>query len=142
MSLLIGHQSLKTILFFVFYHVVSNQAVIVKAQREIDRVLQGSRLSVEHLARLEYLPEVVNETLRMYPAKNVLAFRRHPEVATGNAIYLQNTDDTQFALKSSDQVLVLLESVQKDNTTGHWGEFPDLFNPDRQYGDDKEDTLS
>lgn len=46
---------------------LQNPATLVKAQEEIDRVLQGRLPTYENIKELKYLTRCIYESLRLYP---------------------------------------------------------------------------
>ncbi len=58
-----------------------------RAQEEIDRVTGGQQIAVEHVARLSFLGQVINETLRLCPPSVVVVRQaRDEEMLAGEAI--------------------------------------------------------
>lgn len=63
-----GHETTAVTLTWLFWLLTQHQDVADKLYVEIDDVLEGRAPEVDDLANLPYLNQVINETLRMYPA--------------------------------------------------------------------------
>jgi cytochrome P450 len=63
-----GHETSSITLAWLFHSLAENAEAERKLHEEIDRVLQGRRPTLEDLPNLPYVEQVVNETMRRYPA--------------------------------------------------------------------------
>lgn len=52
---------------FLLYTFIQNPSSLVKAQEEVDRVLQGRRPTYDDIKDLKYLTRCINESMRLYP---------------------------------------------------------------------------
>jgi cytochrome P450 len=62
-----GHETTMTLLTWSWYVLDAMPEVEDALQREVAKVLDGSPPSFPHLAKFDYLPRMLNETLRFYP---------------------------------------------------------------------------
>lgn len=68
MQLLVaGHETSSNSLSWLLYLLTSRPDCLARIRAEFDSVLNGELLGYEHIARLEYATQVVNEALRLYP---------------------------------------------------------------------------
>lgn len=68
MQLLVaGHETSSNSLSWLLYLLTSRPDCLAKLRQEFDSVLNGAPLSFEHVGRLEYATQIVNEALRLYP---------------------------------------------------------------------------
>ncbi len=65
--LIAGHDTSTVLLVWVLFLLGKHPEVLQKAQAEVDAVLQGKIPQWEHLPKLGYLGQVIDETLRLYP---------------------------------------------------------------------------
>ena len=63
-----GHETSSITLAWLFHSLAQNPDAERKLHEEVDRVLQGRQPTVEDLPNLPYVEQVVNETMRRYPA--------------------------------------------------------------------------
>lgn len=71
-----GHETSATTLLWWSLLLARHPAVLQRAQRELDEVLQGATPDAADVARLPWLQATLKETLRLYPAVSVLMTRR------------------------------------------------------------------
>ena len=62
-----GHETSSAALTWIWYELSQNPDIEAKLHAEIDDVLGGLPLQLEHLARLPYTKMIVDETLRLHP---------------------------------------------------------------------------
>ena len=68
MQLLVaGHETSSNSLSWLLYLLTSRPDCLAKLRAEFESVLNGEPLSFEHVNRLEYATQIVNEALRLYP---------------------------------------------------------------------------
>lgn len=69
--LIAGHDTSTALLAWAIYSLTSHPQALDRAQEEVVTVLGDQEPSHEHLGRLVYLEQVINETLRLYPPIHV-----------------------------------------------------------------------
>ncbi|KAK7789224.1 hypothetical protein R5R35_007049 [Gryllus longicercus] len=71
---LAGFETSSTTMSFALHELTANPKILERAREEVDRVLDGTggELSYEAIRKMEYLDNVVNESLRKYPPLPVL----------------------------------------------------------------------
>jgi cytochrome P450 len=65
--LIAGHDTSTALLAWTLYLLGEHREVMVRAQTEVDEVLGSAPPTLDALARLTYLEQVIQETLRLYP---------------------------------------------------------------------------
>ncbi|XP_059462793.1 carotene epsilon-monooxygenase, chloroplastic [Corylus avellana] len=73
--LVAGHETTGSVLTWTLYLLSKNSTSLVKAQEEIDRVLQGRPPTYEDIKDLKFLTRCIIESLRLYPHPPVLIRR-------------------------------------------------------------------
>jgi cytochrome P450/NADPH-cytochrome P450 reductase len=120
--LVAGHETTSGLLSFATYFLLRNPMVLARAYDEVDRVL-GHDPSVlptyEQVRRLEYVQQILKETLRLYPTAP--AFSRYPLETT--------VIGGRYELAKGQEVLVLTPMLHRDPSV--WGNAPEAFDPDR-----------
>ena len=112
-----GHETSSITLAWLFHSLAAHPAIEAKVHAELDRVL-GERLpTVADLPNLPYLKQVIDETLRRYPAAYV---------STRQSIAADEVAGYTIPAKS----IVLINIYGLHHHPRYWSE-PDRFNPDR-----------
>jgi cytochrome P450 len=62
-----GHETSSAALTWVWYELANHPEVAAKLRSELNMVLQGQPIRLEHLPRLKYTKMVIEETLRLHP---------------------------------------------------------------------------
>lgn len=73
--LVAGHETTGSVLTWTLYLLSKHSSSLVKAQNEVDRVLQGRPPSYEDTKELKYLTRCILESMRLYPHPPVLIRR-------------------------------------------------------------------
>ncbi|XP_073001597.1 carotene epsilon-monooxygenase, chloroplastic [Typha latifolia] len=73
--LVAGHETTGSVLTWTAYLLSKNPATLMRAQEEVDNVLQGRLPSYEDVKELKYLMRCINESMRLYPHPPVLIRR-------------------------------------------------------------------
>ncbi|XP_059454361.1 cytochrome P450 81Q32-like [Corylus avellana] len=98
---------------------LNNPKILVKAQAEIDNLVGQSRLIEESdIAKLPYLCDIINETLRMYPAAALLPPHESSNECTVGGYHVPHG------------TLLLVNAWAIHNDPNIWEE-PRKFNPER-----------
>ncbi|GAA2229000.1 cytochrome P450 [Kitasatospora cystarginea] len=119
--LIAGHETTSGTLAFALHNLVKHPAVLRQVQREVDE-LWGSRAELaptfEDVGRLRYTRQVLNETLRLWPAAP--GFGREARQATllGGRI----------PVHAGQVIGVVIPMLHRDPA---WGDNPELFDPAR-----------
>ncbi|KAF2289831.1 hypothetical protein GH714_038849 [Hevea brasiliensis] len=83
--LVAGHETTGSVLTWTLYLLSKDSSSLVKAQEEVDRVLQGRPPTYEDIKDLKFLTCCINESLRLYPHPPVLLRRAQvADVLPGN----------------------------------------------------------
>ncbi|RWR93838.1 carotene epsilon-monooxygenase, chloroplastic isoform X1 [Cinnamomum micranthum f. kanehirae] len=83
--LVAGHETTGSVLTWTLYLLSKDSASMMKAQHEVDKVLQGRTPSYEDVKELKYLMRCINESMRLYPHPPVLIRRAQvTDVLPGN----------------------------------------------------------
>lgn len=83
--LVAGHETTGSVLTWTLYLLSKDSASLMKAQQEVDEVLQGRLPSYEDTKELKYLTRCINESMRLYPHPPVLIRRAQvSDVLPGN----------------------------------------------------------
>ncbi|CEL62387.1 NADPH-ferrihemoprotein reductase [Rhizoctonia solani AG-1 IB] len=117
--LIAGHETTSGMLSFVMAHVMKNPEVYARIRNEVDSVLGGEPIRLEHLSKLTYIT-VLRESLRVTPSIGLLTVTPYKDEVIGDGKYL---------IKKGTVVIVLPGDVGQDPAV--WGENADEFNPDR-----------
>jgi len=116
-----GHETTSGLLSFAIYYLLHNPSVLERACHEVDAVL-GSDLSrmpsYEQVRKLEYVLQILKETLRLWPTAP--AFSRYPLETT--------VIGGKYELQKGQEILVLTPMLHRD--LGIWGPSPEAFDPD------------
>lgn len=116
--LIAGHETTSGLLTFALYLLLKNPEVLARTRAVVDEVLGRDVPRLEHLPRLEYVEQVLKETLRLWPTAPV--FSLHARVPTTVCGYTFCPDT---ALK------VLIPMLHRDPDV--WGSDAEAFRPER-----------
>lgn len=83
--LVAGHETTGSVLTWTLYLLSKDPPSLMRAQEEVDRVLQGRSPKYADIKELKYVTRCINESLRLYPHPPVLLRRALvPDVLPGN----------------------------------------------------------
>jgi cytochrome P450/NADPH-cytochrome P450 reductase len=117
--LIAGHETTSGLLSFAIYYLMKNPEALARARAEVDEVLGGTLTpSYEQVHRLEYVDQVLSESLRLWPTAP--GFTRMP--------YEDTVVGGRYAIPAGTAMTVLLGMLHRDR--GVWGEDAEDFNPD------------
>lgn len=122
--LVAGHETTSGLLSFAVHYMLQNPEVAAKAQAEADRVLGtelGQAPTYEQIHGLEYITQILEETLRLWPTAP--AFTRGPKREPGELI------GGKYFIPFGQPVQLLLPQIHR--STKVWGPDAEQFNPDR-----------
>lgn len=73
--LVAGHETTGSVLTWTLYLLSKNSSALIKAQQEVDNVLQGRPPRYEDVKELKYVARCIHESMRLYPHPPVLIRR-------------------------------------------------------------------
>ncbi|GAV62936.1 p450 domain-containing protein [Cephalotus follicularis] len=73
--LVAGHETTGSVLTWTLYLLSKDSSSLIKAQEEVDKVLQGRLPAYEDIKELKFLTRCITESLRLYPHPPVLIRR-------------------------------------------------------------------
>ncbi|XWS66791.1 hypothetical protein CRYUN_Cryun05aG0231200 [Craigia yunnanensis] len=83
--LVAGHETTGSVLTWTLYLLSKDSSSLLKAQQEVDRILEGRPPSYEDIKDLKFLTRCITESLRLYPHPPVLIRRAQVEdILPGN----------------------------------------------------------
>ncbi|KAJ5184840.1 NADPH cytochrome P450 [Penicillium cf. griseofulvum] len=121
--LIAGHETTSGGISFLLYHIVKNQEVWKKVQKEVNDVVGSGRITSKHLSKLRYITTCVRESLRLWPTIPVIAFK--PTEKQFPTIIGQD----KFAIMPRQTVIALLPAIHRDPDV--WGDDAEEFRPER-----------
>jgi len=118
-----GHVTTSTLLSFALYELIRHPAVLAKAYAEADRVL-GDVLARPptpvQLGQLQYISQILKETLRLHPPVTLL---------TVQTIKEEETLGGKYRVTADQDLSILVPALHLDPSI--WGDNADTFQPDR-----------
>jgi cytochrome P450/NADPH-cytochrome P450 reductase len=116
--LIAGHETTSGLLSFALYFLMRNPEVLARARDAVDTVLGGEPPRVEDLAKLRYIEQILQESLRLWPTAPAFAVAPHePTLLTG-----------RYPVTPDDSLLVLIPTLHRDQAV--WDD-PEAFRPER-----------
>jgi cytochrome P450 len=112
-----GHDTSTALLAWSLYLLSSHPDVLQSVRRELDDVLQGEPPSLETAHQLEYLQQVLSETLRMYPPIHI-----------GNRIAALDLDFQGYRIPAGTRVMY---SIYLSHRQPEYWPDPQRFDPQR-----------
>lgn len=118
MQLLVaGHETSSNSLSWLLYILSSRPDCLARLRQEFDSVLNGAPLSFEHIPRLEYATQIVNEALRLYPPFWMIDRMAVAEDRIGDIVIPQGS-------------MVIVYVYGAHHAARYWPD-PENFNPER-----------
>ena len=120
--LIAGHETTSGLLSFAIYLLLKNPEALAKATEEVDQVFEtapDSSPTQAQVRRLNYVRQVLNESLRLWPTAPAFSLAPREDTTLGG----------RYALKKGDNLLILLPMLHRDPSV--WGDDPEAFDPDR-----------
>src|SRR6266566_2851142 len=118
-----GHVTTSTLLSFALYELIRHPAVLAKAYAEADRVL-GDVLArpptAAQLGQLQYISQILKETLRLHPPVTLL---------TVQTIKEEETLGGKYRVTADQDLSILVPALHLDPSI--WGDNAETFQPDR-----------
>jgi len=122
-----GHITTSALLSFALYELIRHPAVLAKAYAEADRVL-GDDLAhpptPAQLGQLQYIFQILKETLRLHPPVTLLTVQTAKE---------EETLGGKYRVTADQDLSVLVPALHRDPSI--WGDHADTFQPDRFLAD-------
>ena len=117
--LIAGHETTSGMLSFALYFMLKHPEVLQKARAEVDRVMGSDTPTVQHLAKLTYIDQILKETLRLWPTAPAIGVRPLKDTVIGG----------KFEVTTEDTLMMLLPNLHRDPKV--WGEDVERFEPER-----------
>lgn len=117
--LIAGHETTSGLLSFALHLLLKHPHILQRARAEVDEVLGADLPRVEQLGKLQYIDQVLNETLRIWPTAPAFALRPYEEGVLGG----------RYAFRRGETALVLVPMLHRDPAV--WGDDAEAFDPDR-----------
>jgi cytochrome P450 len=115
--LIAGHDTSTALLAWALGLMAKHPAVMQRAVAEVDEVIGSDIPSLEHMDQLQYLGQVIDETLRLYPPIHV-----------GNRKLSENLEFQGYRLPAGRRLMYSIYATHHDEK--HWKD-PERFDPDR-----------
>lgn len=116
--LIAGHETTSGLLSYAIYRLLEHDEVRAKAIAEVDEVLGRRTPSFEDLAKLEYIEQLLKETLRLHPTAPAFAVQPRQDTVIGGC----------YPVKQGDSLLIHLPTLHRDPAA--WPD-PERFDPER-----------
>lgn len=127
--LVAGHETTSGLLSFAVIKLLQNPEMYRKAQDEVDRVLGGGAITLEHTRELKYIYAVLQETLRLIPTAPIISKIPHPHRKDQ-----VTTLGGKYKIDQGTRVRLLLGKCMSDPKV--FGEDAREFKPDRMMESD------
>jgi cytochrome P450 len=122
--LIAGHDTVTALMAWTMFLLGKHKDVLEQVQRDNASILDlDLPIGVDSLNRLEYLGDVIKESLRLYPP-----------IHLGARITARELEFKGFHIPEGIRVIYSIYLTQRD--PAHWSE-PDRFNPGRYQGSEK-----
>ncbi|MFJ6897465.1 bifunctional cytochrome P450/NADPH--P450 reductase [Streptomyces hokutonensis] len=119
--LIAGHETTSGTLAFALYFLSQHPEVLHRVQREVDELWGDTadpEPTYEDVGRLRYTRQVLNETLRLWPAAPGFGRQALKDTVIGDGVRMH----------AGQPALVSIPMLHRDPV---WGDNPDLFDPSR-----------
>jgi cytochrome P450/NADPH-cytochrome P450 reductase len=118
-----GHITTSALLSFALYELIGHPAVLARAYAEADRVLCNNVArppTTLQLGQLQYISQILKETLRLHPPVTLLTVQAAKE---------EETLGGKYRVTADQDLSILVPALHRDPSI--WGENADTFQPDR-----------
>lgn len=117
--LIAGHETTSGLLSFAIYLLLKNPEKLRKAQEQVDQVLGNETPRFEQLKQLDYIDQVLKESLRLWPTAPLFGLYPYENTIIGNT----------YEIRKEHSVLVLLPSLHRNSKV--WEGDVEAFEPER-----------
>ncbi|MFD0937648.1 cytochrome P450, partial [Methylobacterium trifolii] len=117
--LIAGHETTSGLLSFALHLLLKHPDALAQARAEVDAVFGAGPPTVEDLARLPYVEQVLQETLRLWPTAPAFALSPRAETRLAG----------RYAVTPEDVLMVLVPMLHRDPAA--WGADAETFRPER-----------
>lgn len=117
--LVAGHETTSGMLSFAVHLLLKNPDKLQKAQAEVDAVLGNRMPTVHDMPKLEYINQVLKETLRLEPTAPAFILSPYEDTIIGG----------RHKVKKDGLIAVLVSQLHRDKKV--WGEDAEEFRPER-----------
>jgi cytochrome P450/NADPH-cytochrome P450 reductase len=117
--LIAGHETTSGMLSFAIYLLLKNPEKMRKAREQVDQVLGNETPRFEQLKQLNYIDQVLKESLRLWPTAPLFGLYPYEDTVIGNT----------YEVRKEDSVLVLLPSLHRSSSV--WNGDVEAFEPER-----------
>ncbi|KAI1211604.1 cytochrome P450 [Annulohypoxylon truncatum] len=118
-----GHDTTAGLLSFLVYHLIKNPDAYAKVQEEIDRVLKGGVMTIDHLNALPYIKACLLEALRLEPPAQV--FTVTPLINDAAPVIIGK----RYAVYRGQTIVIFIPALHRDPAV--FGDDADKFRPER-----------
>lgn len=112
-----GHETSAVTLAWALYLVSQHAPTAARLRREIEEVTAGAPIDRDHVERLVFTRQVIQETMRLYPAAHTLT-----------RVSMRETQVAEVKIRAGSRVLIPVYALHRHRL---WWRDPDLFDPDR-----------
>ena len=117
--LIAGHETTSGLLSFAIHLLLKHPEALARARDEVDAVFGAEAPRVEDLARLPFVEQVLQETLRLWPTAPAFALSAREATRLAG----------RYAIAPSDVLMVLVPMLHRDPES--WGPDAETFRPER-----------
>ncbi|MEP6557741.1 MAG: cytochrome P450 [Burkholderiales bacterium] len=117
--LIAGHETTSGLLSFAVQLLLANPDVMRRARALVDDVMGRETPTLDHLAKLRYLEQILMESLRLWPTAPAFGVKPIEDTVLGG----------RYPLTTKDTVLVLEPMLHRDPAV--WGADAESFRPER-----------
>ena len=117
-----GHETSAVTLAWALYLVTQDASTAGRLCGEIEEVTAGAPIDPQHVERLVFTRQVIQETMRLYPPAHTLT-----------RVCMRETKVAEIKISAGSKILIPLYALHRHRM---WWRDPDLFDPDR-FGPDE-----
>ena len=119
--LVAGHETTSGLLSFAIHLLMESPQALERARAEVDSVLQGGAPTFEKMSQLQFIEQILCETLRLYPTAPAMGMQARADTTIGGG----------YPVTPADALMVLLPTLHRDPQVWQHPEqfYPDHFTP-------------